>query len=126
MKLPLSMRVMYKTLMYSNVEIRSMQEIYALFPNGVADQRNWIFLSTGGMHGSTNTIEDAEYILRGEDLDEEPLPNGRTLITVLIVQPAACMLMWGEVQVNMEDLNYLRKLVRSSLENIHESQGGNV
>ena len=112
--------------MYNTAEIRSMQEIYEWFPNGVADQRNWIFLSTGGVHGSLNTIEDAEYILRGEDPDEEPLPNGRTLITVLIVRSAACMLLWGEVQVNMDDLQYLRKLVRSSLENIHESQGGNI
>jgi hypothetical protein len=111
---------------YEVIEIRSMQEIYSLFPNGIANKRNWIILSTGGIHGSTNTIEDAEYILRGEDLDEEPLPNGRTLITVLIVQPASCMLLWGEIQVNMEDLNYLRKLVRSSLENINDSQGGNI
>ena len=112
--------------MYETIEIRSVQEIKELFPNGVADKNNWIFLSTGGMHGSKNTIEDAEYILRGEDRDEEPLPNGRTLITVLIVQPVRCMLLWGDVQVNMEDLNFLRKLVRSTLENIISSQGGNL
>ena len=112
--------------MYEIAEIRSMQEIYTLFPNGVADGRNWIFLSTGGIHGSDNTIEDAEYILRGEDPDEEPLPNGRTLITVLIVRPAACVLLWGEVQVNLDDLNYLRRLVRSTLENVTDSQGGNI
>lgn len=112
--------------MYEIKEIRSIQEIYALFPNGIADRRNWIFLSTGGVHGTDNTIDDAEYILRGEDLDEEPLPNGRTLITLLIVQPVACVLLWGEVQVNMEDLQYLRKLVRSTLENIVDSQGGNL
>jgi len=103
-----------------------MQEIYSLFPNGIADKRNWIFLSTGGIHGTFNTIEDAEYILRGEDLNQEPLPNGRTLITVLIVQPQRCVLRWGDIQVNMEDLNYLRKLVRSSLENITDGQGGNI
>lgn len=103
-----------------------MQEIYSLFPSGIADSRNWIFLSTGGVHGSKNTIQDAEYILRGEDPDEEPLPNGRTLITVLIVQPVSCVLYWGEVQVNMDDLNYLRRLIRSTLENIADSQGGNI
>ena len=112
--------------MYEISEIRSMQEIYSFFPNGIADSRHWVFLSTGGVHGTSNTIEDAEYILRGEDLDEEPLPNGRTLITVLIVRPAACVLLWGEIQVNMEDLQYLRKLVRSTLENVIDSQGGNV
>ncbi|MFI5405130.1 MAG: hypothetical protein ACHQ1D_01315 [Nitrososphaerales archaeon] len=112
--------------MYEIKEIRSVQEIYTMFPNGIADSRNWIFLSTGGVHGTDNTIDDAEYILRGEDLDEEPLPNGRTLITVLIVQPTACVLLWGEVQVNMDDLTYLRGLVRSTIINIHNSQGGNI
>src|SRR6476619_1308052 len=100
--------------MYNTLEIRSMQEIYNIFPNGVANKLNWLFLSTSGVHGSYNTIEDAEYILRGEDTEEEPLPNGRTLITVLIVKPRECVLLWGEVQVNMDDLNYLRKLVRST------------
>ncbi len=112
--------------MYEVIEIRSMQEIYSLFPNGIANERNWIVLSSGGVHGTFNTLDDAEYILRGEDLEEEPLPNGRTLITVLITQPAACVLLWGEIQVNMEDVQYLRKLVRSTLENIVDSQGGNV
>jgi hypothetical protein len=112
--------------MYEIREIRSIQEIYNLFPNGIANSRNWIILSSGGVHGTFNTLDDVEYILRGEDEDEEPLPNGRTLITVLIVQPVACVLLWGEVMVNMEDVQYLRKLVRSTLENIVDSQGGNV
>ena len=112
--------------MYEVVEVRSMQEIREFFPNGIADERNWLFLSTDGIHGSKNSIEDCEYILRGEDKNQHPLPNGKTLITVLIVQPKFCILRWGEVQVNMEDLNYLRKLVRSSLKHINISQGGNI
>ena len=112
--------------MYEVIEIRTIQEIKDLFPNGIADGRNWIFLSTGGVHGSDNTIQDAEYILRGEDLDEQPLPNGKTLITVLIVHPVTCVLRWGEVQVSMDDINYLRKLVRSSLISIQDNQGGNI
>ena len=112
--------------MYETIEIRSVQEIKELFPNGIADERNWIFLSTGGAHGSFNTIEDAEYIIRGEDTDEEPLPNGKTLITVLIVHTKTCVLRWGEVQVSMDDLTYLRRLVRSTIENIQYSQGGNI
>lgn len=103
-----------------------MQEIRELFPNGIADELNWLFVGTSGVHGSYNKIDDVEYILRGEDPEEEPLPNGRALITVLIVHPRRCVLRWGEVQVNMEDLNYLRKLVRSTIENIQFSQGGNV
>lgn len=112
--------------MYETIEIRTMQEIKELFPNGIADERNLIFLSTGGIHGSKRTIEDCEYVLRGEDEFIEPLANGKTLITVLIVHPAPCVLRFGEVQVNMEDLNYLRQLVRSTIESIHYSQGGNI
>lgn len=112
--------------MYETIEIRSIQEIREIFPNNIADERNWIFLSTGGIHGSKNTIEDAEYILRGEDPDESPLPNGKTLITVLILHPTSCVLRWGEVQAGMEDLNYLRKLIRSTIESIHWSQRRNI
>jgi len=112
--------------MYEVIELRSIQEVYSLFPNGVADRLNWLFLSTGGPHGSFDNIEDAEYILRGEDPKTQPLPNGRTLITVLVLQPSRCTLYWGEIQVNLEDLNYLRKLVRSTLKFIELSQGGNL
>lgn len=112
--------------MYNAEEIRTIQEIKELFPNGVSDNRRWLLLSTGGLHGTATTIEDAEYILRGEDPKNQPLANNRTLITVLIVEPQACNLRWGEVAVNMEDLKFLRHLVRHSLETVMKSQKGNV
>lgn len=112
--------------MYEVIEIRTIQEVKELFPNGIANAGNWLLLSTGGIHGSFSTIEDAEYILRGEDPRKQPLPNGRTLITVLVLQPGQCVMRWGEIQVNMDDLDYLRKLVRSSLKFIDMSQSGNV
>lgn len=112
--------------MYETLEIRTMQEVRELFPNGIADNRNWIFVGTGGVHGSTSSIEDCEYILRGEDQFVEPLPNGKTLITVLIAHPHKCVLRWGEVQVSMDDLNYLRKLVRSTIDSVITSQEANV
>jgi hypothetical protein len=103
-----------------------MQEIYSMFPAGLTNERQWILLSTGGLHGSFTSIEDAEYILRGEDPKKQPLSNGRTMITVLIVKPVSCTLLWGEVQVNMDDLKFLRKLVRNSLQTIEKSQKGNI
>jgi len=112
--------------MYETIEIRSMQEIRDLFPNGVADRNNWLMCSTSGPHGSSDTIDECEYILRGEVRDKAPLSNGKTIITVLMVKPRECILGWGEIQVNMEDLNYLRKIVRSTLQWIEKSQGGNI
>lgn len=112
--------------MYNTIEIRSIQEIKELFPNGVANELNWLLCSTSGIHGSYTSIEDAEYVIRGENPKVQPLLNGKTYITVLIIQPRLCVLKWGEVQVGMEDLNYLRKLVRSSLEFIEKSQEENV
>jgi hypothetical protein len=112
--------------MYEILEIRSMQEIRELFPNKIADERNWLFLATDGIHGSKNTIEDCEYILRGENPNETPLANGKTLITVLVIQPNRCDLKWGEIQINLEDLNYLRLLVRSTLKNINKNQERNI
>lgn len=112
--------------MYETIEIRSMQEIRELFPHGIADRNNWLMCSTGGVHGSSDTIDECEYVLRGEMKDKAPLSNGKTIITVLVVKPRDCILMWGEIQVNMEDLNYLRKLIRSSLLWMQETQKGNI
>jgi len=112
--------------MYETVEIRSMQEIRELFPNGVADRNNWLMCSTGGVHGSSDTLDECEYILRGEVRNTAPLSNGKTIVTVLVIQPKDCVLRWGEIQINMEDLNYLRKLIRNSLQWINKSQKGNI
>lgn len=112
--------------MYETLEIRSIQEVKELFPNKVASESRWLLCSTGGIHGSETTINDCEYIVRGEDKDIDPLPNGKTYITVLIVEPKNCILRWGEIQVNLEDLSYLRNLIRSSIQKIGLSQGGNL
>ena len=110
---------------YTVQELTSIQELRKFFPNGVANELNWILCSTGGIHGNDYSLDDAEYILRGEDPKNLPLPNKKTYITVLYVLPRMCSIMYGEIQVNLEDINYLRRLVRSSLEYINKSQEGN-
>jgi len=112
--------------MYEVTEITSIQEIRKLFPNGIADRNNWILLSTGGIHGSTETLDDLEYILRGEVPENPPMSNGKWFITVFIVFPKYCAICYGEIAIGLEDVQYLRKLVRSTLENIVKSQGGNI
>lgn len=112
--------------MYEIQEITSIQEIKELFPNEIADRNNWILLSTGGIHGSTNTLDEVEYIIRGEVPENPPLNNGKWFITVLIIFPSKSSMLFGEILVGMNDVSYLRKLVRSTLENINKSQKGNI
>lgn len=112
--------------MYENIEIRTIQEVRELFPNEIADEYRWILCGTGGIHGSDLTINNAEYIVRDESGVTRPIGNARSFITVLVVEPGNIILRWGEIQVNLDDLNYLRKLVRSSLDAIVRSQGGNI
>lgn len=112
--------------MYEVQEITSIQEVRQLFPNGFADELNWLLCSTSGIHGSYLTLDELEYIIRGEDPNNPPLPNGKWYITILIIFPRRVTMLYGEIMIGLEDIQYLRKLVRSTLENIERSQERNV
>lgn len=112
---------------YEFIELRSMREVKTIFPTGEADERNWLFVATGGYHGTERGLNEAEKVLRGaEDSYSETMENGKTFVTVLVVHPRLCVLKYGEIQVNLEELKLLRQLVKSSLEAIQRSQEDNL
>jgi hypothetical protein len=109
--------------MYTLEEIRTFRDVFNHFEDVGADEANWLFLSTGGYHGSKQTLEDMERILRGED--ETWLPNGAHL-TVLIVCPEATSMKWGTIHIkNKNEIEYLRKRVKETMEIIPKTQEGN-
>lgn len=112
--------------MYETIEIRTIQEVRDLFPNNIPGPDRWILASTGGIHGSRDKLDEIEYILRGEVEKVKPLNNNKWFITILVIEPERCILRWGEIQVNLEDISFLRKLIRASIEYIQSSQGGNI
>lgn len=110
---------------YEFQEIRNIKEIREIFPNGVADKNNWIFLSQKCFHGTDETLDEIERILLGQG-KARPLDGKYWTVTVLILCPRLTTVKWGYVDITINDIEFLRGLVRSTLEVVRESQEGNV
>jgi len=86
-----------------------MEALRELFCDGDADELNFVLFSTSGIHGSYNTIEEAELFLQGKN------PEGHLDITFLIVQPRFVALKYGIcIPTSEDDINYLKKLRENS------------
>lgn len=86
-----------------------MQALREMFPAGIADQMNMVLFSTSGVHGTYNTIEDAEaHIARpGEDTFAE--------VTFLIIHPRLVSLRYGTCEPQTQaDIDYLKRLRATS------------
>ena len=99
----------------------SMDFLKKLFPEGEANDLNFVLFSTSGVHGTYITIEDIENSLKkygDKEFDEakEGYPDDyhSNYLTVLIVHPRIVCLRYGEVRVKLEDIPYLKNLRQSS------------
>jgi hypothetical protein len=99
--------------------IRSIDDLRSIFPDGKADLRNWCFFGTSGVHGSYTTIDDLDDPAEDETAD-------RPYLTVLVVQPRACVILCGNILAHPEDRPWLRTLAASTLRAVAESQEGNL
>jgi hypothetical protein len=105
-------------------KIKSLSDVREVFPDGEADERNWCFLSTSGVHGHSMTLDDWSDEEYRAELEREDVPFK---ITVLIVQPRTVSVKYGHVEVASEDeIAYLRGLVQSTLDAVRRSQTGNL
>lgn len=97
-----------------------MESLRGLFPNGEADEYQFVMFSTSGVHGSYITIEEIEEGLFAHGDDFEPGEDwpenwhGKDL-TVLVVHPRIVCLRCGNVRVKIADIPFLKKLRASSL-----------
>jgi len=107
---------------YDIHKLNSIQQLRGLFPNGKADHMNWCLLSTSGIHGSYTTLEELK------DKRKRAFHAGEKgeYITVLVIQPRLVCLYWGCIQVAATDIEWLERLVATSLEEIAISQKGNA
>jgi hypothetical protein len=97
---------------YTVSEIESLDELRELFPTGEADALNWLVLSTSGIHGTYETLDDVER-------------TGAMEVTVLAIAPRMVRMRYGNVMVTPDDVPWLRRLVNSTLDAIDVSQDGN-
>lgn len=109
---------------YKAITIETMTELRELFPTGKANDLNWIFLSTSGIHGSYQSLDDvfsADARIEAEEDGEKYDPR----ITVLVIQPRLVVMRYGMIPVTREDEPFLRALVNSTLKVIPGTQAGN-
>ena len=91
--------------------VEGMAALRGMFPDAKANELNFVLFSTSGVHGTYNTIEEAEKHLAGND-DE-----GFAEVTFVIVHPRLVALRYGCCDpANQDDIDYLKRLRASSHE----------
>jgi hypothetical protein len=110
---------------YRNREVRTIDEFFNYLRHDPADdpsadEMNWVFLSTSGVHGSYATLDD---VTSDPDyLDED----GTMSITVLIVRPRLVSMVYGTVAITDAHVPILRRLVEETIAAVAGSQAGNM
>ncbi len=93
-----------------------MAALRELFPDGEANDMNVVIFSTSGVHGTYNTIEEAEAHLaltveQAGSEDCETSPD----VTFLVIQPRIVCLRYGTcTPKNADDIAFLKRLRASS------------
>lgn len=103
-------------------ELINFRDVVAAFPDGVADNNHWLFVGTGGWHGSHTTLDDCELILR----DAHPTwKKDGAYITLLVINPYEVSVKWGQVHLkNLTEIEWCRKQVKATLDIIQILQEG--
>ena len=98
----------------------TVEDLKEIFPDGEANEMNFVLFSTSGVHGNYNTIEDIEAslekygILNFEDAEDAEMDYCDNHLTFLIVHPRIVCLKYGRVAVELPDIPFLKKLRDSS------------
>ncbi|ASS55925.1 hypothetical protein [Rhizobium leguminosarum] len=82
-----------------------VEDLRKMFPDAKTDPLNFCMFSTSGTHGSYTTIEEIE-----EALDKD----GPQTLTVLVVQPRTVRMLYGDIWVTADDIEFLKALRASS------------
>ena len=87
-----------------------MIALRGLFPDAKADELNLVLFSTSGVHGTYNTIEEAESVIKGTSEDGD-----FSEVTFVVVHPRLVTLRYGVCDPkNMNDIEFLKRLRKSS------------
>lgn len=107
-----------------NISGGGMAGLREMFPDGDANELNFVLFSTSGVHGTYTTIEEIEQSLMEygqrpaflSDGDEGEIPDDwhGTSLTVTIYHPRIIGVGYGNVEVSIEDIPFLKKLRESS------------
>lgn len=91
----------------------AMKALREMFPEGKADELNFVLFSTSGVHGHYCLIESAEARLNGED------PEAADDVTFVVVHPRMVAMRYGNcTPESQDDIDFLKTLRASSFEAI--------
>ncbi len=106
-----------------NISSGGVSGLRHMFPEAEADEMNFVLFSTSGVHGTYTTIEKIEdslikygenpTFLEKED-DEYPDDYYGNALTVTVYHPRIIGIGYGNVEVKLEDISFLKKLRESS------------
>lgn len=98
------------------LEGMGMEALREMFPDGKANEMNFVLFSTSGVHGSYQTIEDIETrIDTGEEL------GASDSVTFLVVHPRMVWMRYGNAHPKtIADTEYLKSLRESSRDAVSE------
>jgi hypothetical protein len=100
-----------------------------MFPDAIANEMNFALFSTSGVHGTYTTIEQIEQsiIKYGENPDfvrdeNKPTPDdwSGTRLTVTVYHPRIIGIGYGNVEVKLDDIPFLKLLRQSSWEAVQK------
>jgi hypothetical protein len=96
--------------------LEGIKALREFFPDGEADDLNFVLFSTSGVHGTSRTIEDVEKFLTFGPKNNDPEESiGTDEITFLILRPRMVTINFGVCcPRNLEDIVFLKKLRESS------------
>lgn len=99
----------YKTVL--RLPGNGMQALREIFPAGQANDLNQVLFSTGGTHGSCDTIEEIEFWQPDPDEPDTPRPT----LTFVVIHPRLLHLKYGECSPQTaDDFAFLQALRGSS------------
>lgn len=86
-----------------------MEALRGMFPDAKANELNFVLFSTSGVHGTYNTIEEAEAHL------QSPGDDGFAEVTFLVLRPRLVALRYGNCHPETPaDIAYLKRLRTTS------------
>lgn len=92
---------------YKIPRAEAMKQLRQFFPDGKANDLNFVLFSTSGVHGSYSLIEDI-----GVQDEDEHTPDD---VTFLIIHPRLVCMRYGNAKPEtQEDIDFLKKLRASS------------
>ena len=93
-----------------------IEALRSFFEDGKCNELNFVLFSTSGVHGSYATLDEIE----ADTEDESPQ------LTFVIVQPRLVTLRYGNIDVRLEDIPWLRNLAESTPDAVAQILKGNL